>query len=154
MKYGIGRNITTLLHNRCHRIFSDPQLSLIQPNVTIISEYIYSLEMKLREGYVFTGVCLSTGGGEGGEGNGYDVTSCLAAWCHVPSGEGYDVTSCLTAWSHVPLEGGGAASQGVDLLVLAFWLKVALSYGLLVESDLLVGGGLLVEGGLILWPSG
>ena len=80
--------------------------------------------MKLREGYVFTGVCLSTGGGEGGEGNGYDVTSCLAAWCHVPSGEGirchfclaawchvpsgegYDVTSCLTAWSHVPLEGG------------------------------------------------
>ena len=35
---------------------------------------------KLREGNVFTPVCLFTGGV-------YDVTSCLAAWSNVPSEE-------------------------------------------------------------------
>ena len=41
-----------------------------------------------------------------------------------------------------------------DLLVLAFWLKVAFCYGLLVESGLFFGYGLLVESDFLLWPCG
>ena len=43
-------------------------------------------------------VILSTSGQRGG-GSLYDVTSCLAAWSHVPSG------GSLCLWSHVPLRG-------------------------------------------------
>ena len=42
----------------------------------------------LGQGNVFRGVCLSMGCL-------YDVTSCLAAWSHVPSGG-------LCPWSHIP----------------------------------------------------
>ena len=59
----------------------------------------------LGEGNIFTGICKSfcpQGGSL------YDVTCCLAAWFHVPSGD-------LCPWSHVPTRGlypGGVSVQG------------------------------------------
>ena len=57
----------------------------------------------LGKGDVFTGVCL--------RGKGvylYDVTSCLAAWSHDPSGG-------LCALSHVPSRGSAYGGDGVCL---------------------------------------
>ena len=48
-------------------------------------------------------------------------------------GREYDVTTCLAAWCHVPWAGGGVCLGG-DLLVPALWLKVTFSYGLLKVS--------------------
>ena len=46
---------------------------LLKPGITTAHK------RSLEQGNVFTGVCLSTGGL-------CDVTSCLAAWSHIPSG--------------------------------------------------------------------
>ena len=56
--------------------------------------------MKFGQGNVFTHVCHSVHGGW----SLYGVTSCLAAWSHVPSGGG------LCLWSHVP--SGGSLYRG------------------------------------------
>ena len=69
----------------------------------------------------------------------YDVTSRLPVWSHVPIGWGAGMMS-LPVLCHV-LSGGVCLGGGWPS-IMAFWLKVAFYYGLLVESDLL------------LWPSG
>ena len=57
--------------------------------------------------FLLSSVILSMGGGGGSL---YDVTFCLAAWSHVPSG-GISVSrpmflmGCLCLWSHVPSGG-------------------------------------------------
>ena len=60
----------------------------------------YRPQTKLREGIVFTGVCLS----KVGWGSLYDVTSCLAAWSHAPSG---DLSRVVYVW------GGGGLCLGL-----------------------------------------
>ena len=90
----------------------------------------------------------------------YDVTSCLAAWCHVPS-----MGMSLPVWGAMFLWGGGFAFKGGES---AFWGSDLLDQkwpsgsGLLVENCLLLwlafwlkvafcDDGLLVESGLLLW---
>ena len=85
------------------------------------------------EGFVFTGVCLSTGGA---------IPACIAG----------GIPACLAAWwvpgpGGVPGPRGSAPGGGGD------W---SFCYGLLLWSSVMAFwfGGLLIEGGLLVWSSG
>ena len=74
--------------------------------------FIAARKRSLRQGNVFTSVCQSFCSG----GSLYDVTSCLAAWCHAPFARvslWSHVLSrgCLCVWSHIP-SGEGLCSGG------------------------------------------
>ena len=57
---------------------------------------ITARKRSLGQGNDFTGVCLSTGGSL------YDVTSCLAAWSHVPSRGPLSLAPCSFQGVSVP----------------------------------------------------
>ena len=88
---------------------------VVQSNIVILWIDFYRPQTKLQEGNVFTPVCLSLCTRD--DGLLYDVTSCLAAWSHVPSeGRGsLALVPCsfqrgLCLGSHVP--SGGSLSRG------------------------------------------
>ena len=76
------------------------------------NNFITARKQSLGQGTVFTRVCLFSNAGSL-----YDVTSCLTAWSHVPSGRGVCARSHVPVWMWVSvwkgdLLSGGSLSRG------------------------------------------